>query len=253
MAEQQDVSFADRSEGDEAAPLTSENRTLKSRLRLPLLLAVPAIVLIAALAFYLHGGRYESTDNSYVQAGLVSITPNVSGHVISVEVKENQFVRAGQILFRIDPAHYLSAVRGADAQLADARSKVAASQADYTAAQARVKAAQAQLDYAQSEAARQKNLLAQGISSQDQYDQAVLAVKTANQAIASAQGEAESIKAALSGMIDAPVTDQPHSAPAETPRQASASPPAPASRPVEIVNSLFGPVPGRLPRRRTSG
>lgn len=60
-------------------------------------------------------------------------------------------------------------------------------------------------------------------------------------------------KEAPSAKNPAPVTDQPHSAPAETPRQASASPPAPASRPVEIVNSLFGPVPGRLPRRRTSG
>ncbi len=111
--------------------------------------------------------------------------------------------------FRIDSGRYRTALRSADAQLADARSQVGSQQADYSAAQARVQSAQAQLDYAVSEAARQKDLLGQGISSQDQYEQAALAVKTARQAISVAQSQAASIRAALSGRVDAPATDQP--------------------------------------------
>jgi len=204
--------FAVEEEARETAPdgpKPDDRASIKRRLRLPLLIAAPVIVLIGALAFYLHGGRYESTDNAYVQSGLVSITPNVGGNVIAIEVHENQVVRAGQVLFRIDPGRYETAMRSADAQLADAQSHVAASQADYAAALARVQSANAQLDYARREAARQKDLLSQGISSQDQYDQAVLAVETARQAISAAAGEAESIKAALAGRVDAPISTQP--------------------------------------------
>ena len=86
-------------DGDEA-------HSRKKRLRLPLLLAAPVVLLVGAVAFYLHGGRYQSTDNAYVQSGLVSITPSVSGHVISMNVHENQVVRKGDILFRIDPGRF---------------------------------------------------------------------------------------------------------------------------------------------------
>ena len=189
-------------DGDEA-------HSRKKRLRLPLLLAAPVVLLVGAVAFYLHGGRYQSTDNAYVQSGLVSITPSVSGHVISMNVHENQVVRKGDILFRIDPGRFETALNSASAQLANAQTQVASDRANYAAAQAKVRAAQAQLQYAQREAARQKELLAEGISSQNQYDQAVLAVKTASQAIGTAQGEAASIAASLSGKVDAPVTDQP--------------------------------------------
>ncbi len=193
----------------DAAAEAPPQRSLKARLRRPLLIAAPVILAIVALFFYLSGGRYEATDNAYVQSGLVAITPRVSGQVVSIEVKENEVVRAGQVLFRIDSGRYQTALRSADAQLADARSQVASQQADYGAAQARVQSAQAQLDYAVSEAVRQKDLLGQGISSQDQYEQAELAVKTARQAISAAQGQAASIRAALSGRVDAPATDQP--------------------------------------------
>ena len=56
----------------------------KRGLRKPLLLAAPIIVLIGALFFYLHGGRYESNDDAFVQSGLVSISPNVEGRVIAL-------------------------------------------------------------------------------------------------------------------------------------------------------------------------
>jgi membrane fusion protein, multidrug efflux system len=200
--------FAADGEGQRLETQAPEDSRKRS-LRLPLLLAAPIVLVIGALAFYLHGGRFESTDNAYVQSGLVSITPSVSGHVIAMEVHENQVVHKGQVLFTIDPERFKTALSSASAQLAGAQTQVAAARANYAAAQARVQSARAQLDYAQREAGRQKELLGEGISSQNQYDQAVLAVKTARQAIGTAQSDAASIAATLSGQVNGPVAGQP--------------------------------------------
>lgn len=193
-----------------AAPALPQNEpTLKRRLRAPLMIAAPALILIAALAFYLHGGRYESTDNAYVQAGMVQISPSVSGHVVKVLVSENQTVHTGDILFLIEPGPYRSRVAASNAALDNARTQIAARRADLGAARGREAAARAQLDYAQREAARQKQLLAEGISSQDDYDKAVLAVRTASESIRSAAKESSSIAAELSGSADTATDTQP--------------------------------------------
>ncbi|MGE5723032.1 MAG: HlyD family secretion protein, partial [Sphingomonadales bacterium] len=193
--------------GNEFVPADGPAR--RSRLRRPLLLAAPIVAIIAALFFYLHGGRYETTDNASLQAGQVSISPSINGTVIAVEVRENQAVRPGQVLFRIDPAPYQAAVAEAEAQLADARTQIAATRAQYRQSQSEIQAARDKLTFAVREAARQKELLAEGISSQAQYDQAVLAARTARQGIQTTQHQAESVRASLSGNVDAPAEAQP--------------------------------------------
>ena len=189
------------------AEITSADR--RARLRMPLLLAAPVVLLIAILYFYLTGGRYESTDNSSLQTGQVAITANVSGTVIAVEVNENQVVEPGQVLFRINPDKFETAVAEAAGQLAAARANVGSLRADYSENAADLAAAEARLAYAQGEAARQKSLLREGISSQAQYDQAVLDVRTAREAIGAARAKTESVRATLSGDVDAPADSQP--------------------------------------------
>ncbi|MET0365445.1 MAG: HlyD family secretion protein [Sphingobium sp.] len=181
----------------------------KAALRKPLLLLAPVAVVIAILYFYLTGGRFESTDNAQIQTGQISISANLSGQVTSVEVEENQRVKAGQVLFRIRPDTYAAAVAEAEAQLAAARTEVGSLRADYRERVSDVQAAQAQLAYAEREAARQKSLLAEGISSQQQVDQAVLAVSTAKDGIAAARAKAESTQASLSGNVETPIEMQP--------------------------------------------
>jgi len=176
---------------------------------MPLLLAAPVVLVIAILYFYLTGGRYESTDNSSLQTGQVAITANVSGTVIAVEVNENQVVKPGQVLFRINPDKFETAVAEAAGQLAAARANVGSLRADYSENAADLAAAEARLAYAQGEAARQKSLLREGISSQAQYDQAVLDVRTAREAIGAARAKTESVRATLSGNVDAPADSQP--------------------------------------------
>jgi len=186
-----------------------EGRSRRQRMRAPLLILGVVVAILVALSIYLHGGRYQSTDNAYFQTGLVSVAANVSGPVVSVEVHDNQRVRAGQVLFRIDPAPFQTAVDQAQAALADARSQVGALRANYGQGQAQLKAAQSQLDYATGEAARQKALLAEGISSRAQYDQALLAEQTAQQGIHTNQQKNASVAATLSGGVSVPIERQP--------------------------------------------
>lgn len=181
----------------------------KRRLRKPLLFAVPLLVLIGALAFYLHGGRYQSTDDAFLDAGMVSVSPNVAGRVIEVDVHNNQHVHKGDVLFRIDPAPFQAAVDEAQAQLHDAITNVGSMRANYRQGQADLAAAQAKLHFAQREAARQKELVQEGISSQSQYDQARLAVQTASRNIQSTRQANASIAAALTGNVNAPTAQQP--------------------------------------------
>ena len=90
--------------------------------RLLLLVVLPLVALIAGLTFYLNGGRYVTTDDAYVGAQKVLITPDVPGKIISVAVKEGQQVSTGDTLFQIDPVPFQLAVAQASAKLADAKS-----------------------------------------------------------------------------------------------------------------------------------
>jgi membrane fusion protein (multidrug efflux system) len=93
----------------------------RKRLRMILLVALPAFLVVAGGIFYLMGGRYVSTDNAYVGAQKVLITPEISGKVIDVRVHEGQHVKQGDELFALDPHPYESIVAQAQAKLADAR------------------------------------------------------------------------------------------------------------------------------------
>jgi membrane fusion protein (multidrug efflux system) len=91
------------------------------RYRRPLLLIVlPLIALIAGITFYLSGGRYVTTDDAYVGAQKVLITPDISGKIDKVTVREGQQVNKGDLLFVIDPVPFRLAVQQAKAKLNEA-------------------------------------------------------------------------------------------------------------------------------------
>jgi membrane fusion protein, multidrug efflux system len=208
-AEEADVIAPATGTAAASTPVAADERSRRERLRLPLLIAAPVLAIIIALAIYLHGGRYESTDNAYFQTGLGAVTANVSGPVVAIAVHDNDHVRAGQLLFRIDPAPFQAAVDEAAAALADARTQISSLQANYAQGEAELKATQDQLAYADREASRQKELLGEGISSQAQYDQARLAAQTAAQGIETARQKNASVAATLSGSVDGPIEAQP--------------------------------------------
>ena len=121
--------------------------------RLVLLLVGPLVLVAIGGYFYLTGGRYVSTDDAYVQAARISISTNVPGRVIDVEVRDNQEVHKGDILFRLDDRPYRIAVEEAQARLAGARLQVEADKATYRQKLADARSAQDTLAYQQRELA----------------------------------------------------------------------------------------------------
>src|SRR6476620_4024104 len=86
-------------------------------LRTLLMAAGILVVLVGSVVFWLRGGRYASTDDAYVQAAKVLVTTDVSGLVKSVNVREGQAVKAGDLLFGLDPLPFQIALDGAKANL----------------------------------------------------------------------------------------------------------------------------------------
>jgi membrane fusion protein (multidrug efflux system) len=165
--------------------------------------------MLAAAIFYLLGGRYISTDDAYVQAARVDVSTDVAGRIAEIDVHDNQFVRKGQILFRLDQPRFLIAVAEAKAQLAQAKLKVPALLATYRQRQADQTAAQTALAYQNREMARQTQLQAQGISSRAQLDQARSNFQSAQAQLAAAQQQVASALADLGGDPSAPADTQP--------------------------------------------
>src|SRR5215475_7149719 len=92
------------------------------RLRLPslrtlLMLVIPALAITAGLFVYLLSGRYVGTDNAYIAAQKVLITPEVSGKVVSITVVEGQALHTGDELLSIDPAPYRFAAQEAQSRV----------------------------------------------------------------------------------------------------------------------------------------
>src|SRR6218665_320810 len=83
---------------------------------------IGGVVLVAGVAWGIHwwlvSSHIESTDNAYVQANVVQITPQVGGTVLAIQADDTDVVKAGQLLVRLDPADARVALDQAEAQLA---------------------------------------------------------------------------------------------------------------------------------------
>src|SRR5258705_4073071 len=127
----------------------------KKSLRAPLMMIGTIAVAIAAAYVYVTGGRYEATDDAYVQTARVAISANVAGRVVELAVHDNQAVLRGDVLFRLDDAPYRIAVEEASAQLAVARLQIESLKANYRQRQSDLSAAQGTVAFHERELERQ--------------------------------------------------------------------------------------------------
>jgi membrane fusion protein, multidrug efflux system len=190
-------------------PKPEEPPKKNNRRRLILMASVPVLLVLIGGYFYLTGGRYASTDNAYVQQDRVTVTAQVSGKIVDAPVHENDSVAAGDVLFKIDDAPYKIALASAEAGLASARLQVEELRAAENAAVAAVQAATDDVAFNQKNFDRQEGLLAKGVSSQAQYDQAEQNLHNAQQALAQAKEREESSLSALGGDASIKTDDHP--------------------------------------------
>jgi membrane fusion protein (multidrug efflux system) len=104
-----------------AAPRRRLLAGLRRYRRFLLLVVLPLVAVIGGIVFYLNGGRYVGTDDTYVGAQKVLITPDISGRIDKVVVKEGQLVHKGDVLFEIDPVPFRLAVDRAKAAVEQAK------------------------------------------------------------------------------------------------------------------------------------
>jgi membrane fusion protein (multidrug efflux system) len=158
--------------------------------RIALMFSVPLLIVAIGGYLWLTSGRYVSTDNAYVQQDMVSVSPDVTGRIVEVNVRENQRVKKGDMLFRIDPVPFQIALDQADAALATARVQVNTLSTDTGSAQADIQSANADIQLAQATYDRQAALMKRGFTTRASFDAAAHEVSAANARLATAQASA---------------------------------------------------------------
>ena len=171
--------------------------------------ALLPLVLIVAGYWYVTGGHVMSTDDAYVNAEKVGISTDVSGIVQDVEVTNNQYVTAGQILYRLDPRQFQIAVDNATANLAQIASTLDAMKQDYKRMLSDAAAEQAQVDLDQTNFNRAEMLLRNGAGTQATYDQAKYTLQTDTSKLQSLRQQAQVQLARLGGNADTPTPELP--------------------------------------------
>ena len=190
----------------EADPQIDVATKAKSRRfgRLALMASVPLLLVGGATAYYIANDHYVSTDNAYVQQDKVSISAEVGGRIIDVAVHENDVVKEGDLLFRIDPEPYRIAIEQADAAIAAAQVRVSALQTEFQTTGVDIDSAREDVAFYEKEYQRQSSLMQAGFTTRARLQAAEHALSDARSRVASAQAGATKARAALATGSAAP-------------------------------------------------
>jgi membrane fusion protein (multidrug efflux system) len=149
--------------------------------------------IVGGTLWYLHARHFENTDDAFIDARPVLISPQVTGNIVQVNVTDNQVVKAGDLLAKIDPRDYQAAVdqaaaqmRQAEASLKNLDAQVAVQQSQIEQANKQVAEAQAALNFSQDENTRYQDLVQKGAGT----------VQRAQQASSDLQGKQAALDAA---------------------------------------------------------
>jgi membrane fusion protein (multidrug efflux system) len=151
----------------------------RKRLRMILLVGLPALVFVIGLGIYLSGGRYISTDNAYVGAQKVLITPDISGKITNVAIREGQHVNPGDELFSLDREPFALALAQVKAKLDTARSDFDKLKSNLKSLNTLAELAEKSVDLKQRDVDRKAKLVSSQAGSQADLDTALAAVITA--------------------------------------------------------------------------
>ena len=167
--------------------------------RFVLLVVVPAAAVVLGTMWWLSAGRYISTDNAYVGAEKSLITPQVTGPIVAVHVREGQRVEAGAPLFDLDPAPYQTALTLAQGRLAAAKIEFANLQATYASNESQIAMGQKSVDLRQNDYNRKFDLVNSHAGTRVDLDTSQAALVQAQQILEFVRSQQESTKIKLGG------------------------------------------------------
>lgn len=195
----------------------------RSRLKRGLMMAsLPIALLAGAGIWWMESGGSQKTDNAYLHQARLSVAPQIGGRVIAVNVTENQKIKAGDLLFQIDPEPSRITMRKAEVALDAARLDVQRLKAAYAEAVAQAKLAHDTAEYQQINLDRQTALATKGVATDSALDDARHAARSAGEQAAAADISVQAALAALGGDPDGAVDDHPEVRAAMVSRDAAA-------------------------------
>jgi membrane fusion protein, multidrug efflux system len=177
--------------------------------RFLLLVVLPSAAVIGGLVFYLNGGRYVSTDDAYVGAQKVLITPDISGKIDKVVVREGQQVNEGDVLFTIDAEPFQLAVNQAKAQLEQAKTTYDNLIANVKIYGQMLDLAQQGVDLKQRDVERKQALVRSNVGSQLDLDNSSNGLVTAGAQMQFVKQQLSNAKAQLLGNPELPLDQFP--------------------------------------------
>jgi membrane fusion protein (multidrug efflux system) len=177
--------------------------------RFLLLVVLPIVAAIGGLVLYVNGGRYVGTDDAYVGAQKVLVTPEISGKIDKVVVKEGQHVNQGDVLFEIDPVPFRLAVDEAKAAREQARSTYDNLVANIKIYGQMLDLAQQSVDLKQRDVERKQQLVKSNVGSQLDLDNASNAMVTAGAQAQFIKQQLSNAKTQLLGNADLPLEQFP--------------------------------------------
>ena len=189
------------------------SRTLK---RTVFLIVIPLLAICVGLYLYAAGGRYVTTDNAYVKANVIIISPEVSGRVTSVLVVDNQAVEANDVLLQIDSSPLEITLNRARAQMAVIRTELESLRADYGETVVQEQLAKDKVRYLDRRYKRQRKLLKQGLSSEEKHDEAKHDLQVARREVQIIEQRVQRVLAQLAGNERLPVDQHPRYLTAQT-------------------------------------
>lgn len=184
-------------------------RMSRGMLRMTLLVVLPLIAATIGTAIYLGSGRYITTDNAYVGAPKVLITPDISGKTARVAVREGQAVKAGDELFEIDPQPFRLTLQQAEAKLAGVRTDFAILKSSLGSLTRMADLAEQNVELKQRDLERKRALIASKSGAQADVDNAEFAVVTAQTLAQNAAQRRNDALNQLQGNPDLPIEQYP--------------------------------------------
>lgn len=151
-----------KTDTDAASETSSKSRQI---LIIGISIGVGALLLLAAYFYWEYDFGHPTTDDAYLQANVIWITPQVSGQVVEIHVEDNQIVKTGDALFDIDDRAYSAELGRANSELALVKQSIEVDRAGVEAAEALVEEQKAALNLATERYERTQQLVARGNAS----------------------------------------------------------------------------------------
>jgi membrane fusion protein (multidrug efflux system) len=176
----------------------------KRLLKIALMLSVPLLLAFAANYYYTANAHFVTTDNAYVQQDKVSVSAEISGRIVEVGVRENQHVKAGDLLFRIDPEPYRIAIAQAEASIAAAQVNEVSLNTEVFTSGIDIASAREDVKFYTEEFRRQSTLMEQGFTTRARLQAAEHALSDARSKVSIAEADAQKARAAAAPARSAP-------------------------------------------------